>query len=116
MTTTPRRRYPNSKPAPPRVAPTVKRFLTCQEREILVLVANGYTNARIAKELLRPTSLETVKSNLSRIYAALGVRSREHAVATALRWHMIRIEDIELPATGDSSWEQKPTTEKRSKI
>ncbi len=54
-----------------------------REREVgvLQLLARGYTNARMAKELF--IGEQTVKNHVSRIYAKLGVCSRAEAVAWA---------------------------------
>jgi DNA-binding NarL/FixJ family response regulator len=51
--------------------------LTTRELEILRLVAEGYTNGRIAKEL-RVTE-QTVKFHLSNVYRKLGVSNRTEA-------------------------------------
>jgi len=53
--------------------------LTKRQRETLTLVADGATNAEIAREL--GVGVETVKTQLNRIYQKLGVRTRAHAVA-----------------------------------
>jgi DNA-binding NarL/FixJ family response regulator len=51
--------------------------LTDREKEILVLVAQGYTNGRIAKELW--VTEQTVKFHLSNTYRKLGVANRTEA-------------------------------------
>jgi DNA-binding NarL/FixJ family response regulator len=56
--------------------------LTNREKEILVLVASGLTNAQIAHELYLAES--TVKSHLSSAFAKLGVASRHEAVRIIL--------------------------------
>jgi len=55
--------------------------LTEREVEVLQLLARGYTNARMAKELF--IGEQTVKNHVSRIYAKLGVCSRAEVVAWA---------------------------------
>jgi DNA-binding NarL/FixJ family response regulator len=57
--------------------------LTEREREILVLVAQGYTNATIAERLV--LSPKTVRNSVSNIYSKLQVVSRAEAIAQALR-------------------------------
>jgi DNA-binding NarL/FixJ family response regulator len=56
--------------------------LTNREKEILVLVVTGLTNAQIAHELYLAES--TVKSHLSSAFAKLGVSSRHEAVRVIL--------------------------------
>ena len=51
--------------------------LTTRQREILELVAKGYSNARIAKDLFLSES--TVKQHLRATYKALGVSDRKEA-------------------------------------
>jgi DNA-binding NarL/FixJ family response regulator len=51
--------------------------LTARQREILELVARGYSNARIAQDLFLSES--TVKQHLRATYKALGVSDRKEA-------------------------------------
>ena len=51
--------------------------LTAREREILVLVADGLTNAKIGRELW--VTEQTVKFHLSNVYRKLGVANRTEA-------------------------------------
>ena len=52
-----------------------------RDREVLALVARGTSNREIARELC--ISEATVKTNLTHLYAKLGVNDRAAAVATA---------------------------------
>jgi ATP/maltotriose-dependent transcriptional regulator MalT len=55
--------------------------LTKRESEILTLVANGLSNAQIARELT--LSAPTIAKHLQHIYAKLDVTNRTAAVARA---------------------------------
>jgi DNA-binding NarL/FixJ family response regulator len=55
--------------------------LTVRERELLALIARGWDNARIARELC--LARQTVRNDCSRLYARLGVRSRAEAIVWA---------------------------------
>lgn len=63
-------------PAQPLVEPLSER-----EREVLRLVAAGYSNAAIAARLV--VAITTVKAHMRNIFAKLEVASRTHAVARA---------------------------------
>ena len=62
--------------------------LTAREREILGLVADGLTNARIGRELW--VTEQTVKFHLSNIYRKLGVSNRTEASRFAYTHGMLR--------------------------
>ena len=62
--------------------------LSRRETEVLQLVADGLSNARISRQLF--LSQATVKSHLVHIYAKLGVDSRTSAVAAATARGLIR--------------------------
>jgi DNA-binding CsgD family transcriptional regulator len=68
-------------------APTVERAdpfgLTGREREVLALVAEGYTNRRIAETLF--ISESTAGVHVSNILGKLGVSTRTEAAAVAVR-------------------------------
>ena len=57
--------------------------LTAREREVLALVAEGYTNRRIADELFISDS--TAGVHVSNILGKLGVESRTEAATIAVR-------------------------------
>lgn len=56
--------------------------LTPREREVLALVARGYTNPRIARSL--KMSASTVRTHMEHILEKLGVRTRAAAAARAI--------------------------------
>jgi DNA-binding NarL/FixJ family response regulator len=64
-----------------RVGPKDVGVLTKREQEILLLVAQGLTNAEIARRLY--ISTKTSGNHVSAILAKLGVRSRTEAAAYA---------------------------------
>jgi DNA-binding CsgD family transcriptional regulator len=66
-------------------APTAS--LTGRERQVLALVADGYTNDRVAAEL--GITAETVQSHVRNVMGKLEADSRTQAVATALRQSLI---------------------------
>jgi DNA-binding CsgD family transcriptional regulator len=57
--------------------------LTLREREILALVAQGWTNSEVARSLW--VARGTVRKHLDNIYAKLGVHTRTAAVAAVRR-------------------------------
>jgi DNA-binding NarL/FixJ family response regulator len=67
-------RYASSRP---RAAPELGR-LTEREREVLIGLVRGRSNAEIARDLLVGES--TVKTHVARVFAKLGLRDRAQAV------------------------------------
>jgi DNA-binding NarL/FixJ family response regulator len=57
--------------------------LTAREREVLRLIAEGFSNAAIAEQLV--IAPKTAEHHVSRVLAKLGVRSRAEAAAHAVR-------------------------------
>jgi DNA-binding NarL/FixJ family response regulator len=72
-------------------AATRKGELTVREREILHLMARGYTNQEIAD--LSGLSVETVRSHVKNILQKLGQPNRTRAVLYALRSGLVDLED-----------------------
>jgi LuxR family transcriptional regulator of spore coat protein len=69
--------------------------LTRRQREVLLLAANGNTNAAIARWLgVKPHSVAEI---LTVAYRRLGVSDRAQAVAVALRLGVLDLDEIALP-------------------
>jgi DNA-binding NarL/FixJ family response regulator len=68
------------------------RTLTTSERELLGLLANGWSNRRIANECL--LSLHTVRTRVQNILVKLGVHSKLEAVAFAFAHGLVAPERI----------------------
>jgi DNA-binding NarL/FixJ family response regulator len=62
--------------------------LTAREREVLALVADGYTNRRIADTLF--ISESTAGVHVSNILGKLGVATRTEAATMATRLGLLR--------------------------
>lgn len=70
--------------------------LTAREREVLVALARGASNAEIAQQL--GIGVETVRTHVANVFSKIGVDSRLQALAFALRYGLIDLDDL-LPPT-----------------
>jgi DNA-binding CsgD family transcriptional regulator len=70
---------PTPRTATPRTAPRI----TARERDVLELVADGYSTAEIARALW--ITQDTVRTHVKRTLTRLGARTRAQAVAIAFR-------------------------------
>ena len=68
--------------------PDGAELLSSRQEGILMLVADGCTDAEIGRAMW--ISEHTVKTHLCHAYSTLGARNRAHAVAIALRKGLIR--------------------------
>jgi DNA-binding NarL/FixJ family response regulator len=69
--------------------------LTDREREVLVLIAHGLTNAEIAERLF--LSMATVKTHVNRVFMKLGARDRAQAVVLAYEHGVVHPGEHEAP-------------------
>jgi DNA-binding NarL/FixJ family response regulator len=76
------------RPPPGEVAPEGLSELTDREREVLVLIAQGRSNAEIASTLF--VSGATVKTHVNRILGKLDLRDRVQAVVLAYESGLVR--------------------------
>jgi DNA-binding NarL/FixJ family response regulator len=65
------------------------RELSPREAEVLRLIAHGYTNEQVARELLLSTS--TVKNHVGRILSKLGASDRTEAAIIAIEMGLISV-------------------------
>jgi DNA-binding NarL/FixJ family response regulator len=73
------------------------RTLTKGERELLGLLANGWSNRRIANDCL--LSLHTVRTRVQNILVKLGVHSKLEAVAFAFEHGLVLPREDRSPVT-----------------
>jgi DNA-binding CsgD family transcriptional regulator len=74
-------------PPPAKMPSTYPAGLTAREVEVLRLVAQGLTDAQVAKQLV--ISPRTVNFHLTSIYSKLGVSSRSAATRLAIEEHLV---------------------------
>ena len=67
-------------------SPGIFAALSTREREVLVLMARGLSNARIAQSL--GIGEKTVRNHASNLFDKLGVRSRAQAIVLAREHHL----------------------------
>lgn len=68
---------------------SIKEELTDKEQQILTLMAKGYTNKEIAKELF--LGIKTVKTHVSNILKKLGQKNRVQAIVFALKIGLVEL-------------------------
>lgn len=72
--------------------------LSAREREVLCLIAKGFTNQEIAKRLF--ISPHTVKNHVSRIYQKIGMDDRTKVALWAVRAGIVSL-DADVPDGAD---------------
>jgi len=77
-----------SRPTPPTPDKETDSVLTPREKEILILVAEGFTNAEIAKKLY--ISEKTVQTHRSNILDKLNIHDRTELVRYAIRHGLVQ--------------------------
>jgi len=78
---------PPETPLAKKSAPSYPEGLTAREVEVLCLVAQGFTSAQIAEQLV--IGLATVNFHVRSIYSKLGVSSRSAATRYAIEHHLV---------------------------
>ncbi|MGY5117430.1 response regulator transcription factor [Streptomyces sp. 900105755] len=77
-----------SQPEPAPVVTEAPDGLTARETEVLVLIAEGFTNQEIARKL--HVSTATVKTHINNLFAKTGLKDRAQAVRYAYGKGMVR--------------------------
>jgi DNA-binding NarL/FixJ family response regulator len=77
-----------SQPEPAPVATEAPDGLTARETEVLVLIAEGFTNQEIARKL--HVSTATVKTHINNLFAKTGLKDRAQAVRYAYAKGLVR--------------------------
>ncbi|WP_181803134.1 response regulator transcription factor [Streptomyces shenzhenensis] len=78
-----------SQPEPAPVAPEAPDGLTARETEVLVLIAEGFSNQEIARRL--HVSTATVKTHINNLFAKTGLKDRAQAVRYAYGKGLVRL-------------------------
>jgi DNA-binding NarL/FixJ family response regulator len=81
-------RFADLLPDPATTAPSALDALTEREREVLVHVARGHSNAEIARALM--VSETTIKTHVGHVLTKLRLRDRVQAVVLAYESGLIR--------------------------
>lgn len=69
--------------------PEAMKSLTDRERDVLVLIAHGYSNSEIAGDHLC-LGEATVKTHVNRLFMKLGIRDRSQAVVAAYQTGLVK--------------------------
>lgn len=62
---------------------------TLEEKHLLMLIAAGYTNERIART--KNVHIDTAKNHVHQVTVKLGARNRANAVALAVKFGVLKL-------------------------